>query len=133
MNHRVGRVVFALLVGLAVAVYSYQWITNPAPRLERQQETQVVEQSRLLLRSLLAVEGLQIVDALAPDRKVGKVYVYAEGPGWAVSGYYRRNDQAPWYPYLLTMTEELELVSFKAQDPMLIDQAAADPRLEIVR
>lgn len=132
MSHRVGRVVFALIVGLAVAVYSYQWITNPAPREERQQEMRVVEQSRVLLRTVLADDGIEIVDPLAPDRKVGKVYVYPEGPGWAVSGYYRRNDQAPWRPYLLTMTEELALVRLKAKDPILSDPAAADPQLEII-
>lgn len=123
---------FALCVGLAAAVASYQWITNPAPREERQQEMQVVEQSRVLLRSLLADDDIGIVDPLAPDRKVGKVYVYAEGPGWAVSGYYRRDDQSPWRPYLMTMTRELELVRLKAQDPQLSDRAAADSRLDVV-
>ncbi len=132
MNHRIGRAVFALAVGLAVTFYSYQWITNPAPRLERAQEEQVVETSRLVLRSLLASESLELVDPLSPDRKVGKVYVYAEGPGWAVSGYYRRNDADDWHPYLMTFSEGLELLRLKAKDALLVSLAADDPRLEIL-
>ena len=132
MNHRIGRVVFALAVGLAVTFYAYQWITNPAPRLERAQEEQVVEMSRLVLRSLLASESLELVDPLSPDRKVGKVYVYAEGPGWAVSGYYRRNDADDWHPYLMTFSEGLELLRLKAKDALLVSLAADDPRLEIL-
>lgn len=132
MNHRIGRAIFALAIGLAVAIYSYQWITNPAPRMERAQEEQVVEASRIVLRSLLASGLLQIVDPLSPDRKVGKVYVYAEGPGWAVSGYYRRNDTDDWHPYLMILSEDLELLRLKARDALLVSLTADDPRLEIL-
>lgn len=132
MNHRIGRAIFALAIGLAVAFYSYQWITNPAPRMERAQEEQVVETSRIVLRSLLASGSLEIVDPLSPDRKVGKVYVYAEGPGWAVSGYYRRNDTDDWHPYLMTLSEGFELLRLKAKDALLVSLAADDPRLEIL-
>lgn len=132
MNHRLGRAVFALAVGLAVAVYSYQWITNPKPRAERAEEEQVVEMSRIVLRSLLASDTLEIVDPLSPDRKVGKVYVYAERSGWAVSGYYRRDEKDDWHPYLMTLTDGRELLRLKARDSMLVNQAAGDPRLEIL-
>lgn len=132
MNHRIGRAIFALVVGLAVAVYSYQWITSPELRAERATEERVVETSRIVLRSVLASDALEIVDPLSPDRKVGKVYVYAEDPGWAVSGYYRRGDEDGWHPYLMTLTARLELVRLKAQDAGLLDRAAADPRLEIL-
>lgn len=131
MDHRIGRIVFALVVGLAVAVFSYQWITNPAPRTARAVEEQVVEDSRLQLRAIVVADALEIVDPLSPNRKVGKVYVYAEGPGWAVSGYYRRNEEDRWHPYLLTLTEDLQLVRLKAEDSRLIDQAKSDPRLDI--
>jgi len=132
MNHRIGRVIFAFGVGLLVAFYSYQWITNPKPRAERAAEEQVVERSRIELRSLLAEDSLEIVDPLSPDRKVGKVYVYAEGPGWAVSGYYRRGEQDAWHPYLITLTDGLEFVRLKAKDALLLNQAAGDTRLEVV-
>lgn len=124
-------ILFGLLVGLAVALYSYQWITDPEPRAARALQEQVVEVSRMWLESMLAVEGVEIVDALAPNRKVGKVYVYAEAPGWAVSGYYRRGEQDPWHPYLMTLSAELELALLKVQDPLLADRAAGDPRLEV--
>lgn len=119
MNHRIGRSVFSLVVGLAVAVVAYQWITDPAPRQQRQIEEQAVLASRELLLSAVGVELLEIVDPLAPDRKVGKVYIYAEEPGWAVSGYYRRDESDPWHPYLLNMTTEFELHAFKAEDAAL--------------
>ena len=132
MNHRVGRAVFSLVVGLVVAVFSYRWITNPAPRIERAQEEQVVEVSRALLSSIVASDALQIVDPLAPDRKVGKVYVYAEGPGWAVSGYYRRHEADRWHPYLANLSQDLKLVRLKVQDAGLMEQATDNAALEIV-
>ncbi|MBT8091106.1 MAG: hypothetical protein KJO01_12950 [Gammaproteobacteria bacterium] len=131
MNHRIGRVLFALFVGLAVAVVSFKWITDPAPRAERAREEQVVQMSRSLLASVVESDSLEIVDPLAPNRKVGKVYVFAETPGWAVSGYYRRSDGDRWHPYLMNLTETLELDRLKVQDEALAEPAAADPRLEI--
>ena len=131
MNHRIGRNVFGFAVGLVVATLAYQWITDPNPRGERAQEEQAVEVSRTLLGAIVAAEDIDIVDPLAPNRKVGKVYVYAEPPGWAVSGYYRRNDRDGWHPYLMTMTPEFELHSLKVSDPELADKAAADARLEV--
>lgn len=119
MNHRIGRSLFALVVGLGVAIYAYQWITNPVPREQRQIEEKAVQASRELLVSEVGVEALEIVDPLAPNRKVGKVYVYAEAPGWAVSGYYRRDEDDRWHPYLLNMTADLELHAFIAEDTAL--------------
>ena len=132
MNHRVGRAVFSLVVGLAVAVFAYRWITNPAPRIERAREEQVVEVSRSLLTTIVASDALQIVDPLSPDRKVGKVYVYAEGPGWAVSGFYKRDEADRWSPYLMILGPDLTLVRLKVQDAGLVEQAADNPALEIV-
>lgn len=132
MNHRIARLVFALAVGLALAVYSYQWISSPKPRAERAKEEQVVMTSRSLLRALLSADSLQLVDPLSPNRTVGKAYVYAEGPGWAVSGFYRRDDDDSWHPYLMTLTEELDLVRLKAKDATLASEAAGDARLEIL-
>ena len=117
MNHRVGRSLFALAVGLTVAVLSYQWITNPVPRERRQAEESAVLAARLALRELVGQEDLEIVDPLAPNRKVGKVYVYAEAPGWAVSGHYRRDEDGPWHAYLIYLTTELTPDSLKTDDP----------------
>lgn len=119
MNHRVGRSIFALVVGLAVAVFAYQWITDPGPREQRQAEERAVHVSRELLVAAVGAESLEIVDPLAPNRKVGKVYIYAENPGWAVSGYYRRDEGDRWHPYLLNMTADLELHAFNAEDVAL--------------
>jgi hypothetical protein len=119
MNHRVGQSLFALVVGLAVAVFAYQWITDPAPREQRQVEERAVLASRDLLVSAVGVSSLEIIDPLAPNRKVGKVYIYAEEPGWAVSGYYRRDEDDRWHPYLLSMTADLELHALKTEDAAL--------------
>ncbi len=131
VNHRIARSFFALVVGLIAAVVVYQWITNPQPRAERAQEEQVVQIARSRLADMLGSDGLEIVDPLAPNRKVGKVYVYAEAPGWAVSGYYRRSEADRWHPYLMTMTADLELQRLKVQDEALAIRAATDPTLEV--
>lgn len=130
MNHRVGRVLFALVVGLVAFFGSYHWITNPAPRAERAAQETAVQSARTALVEILDAGDLEIVDPLAPNRKVGKVYVYAEPPGWAVSGYYRRGEQDRWHPYLVTLDEVLSPAHVKVQDPLLVDRAADDPRLE---
>ena len=117
MNHTVGRSVFALGIGLIVAVFAFQWITDPAPRAQRAAEEQAVTAARELLREAVGSPDIEIVDPLSPDRKVGKVYVYAESPGWAVSGYYRHEEEAPWRPYLVRMTEDLALHSTKTDGP----------------
>jgi len=116
MNHRIGRTLFALGVGLAVAVLAFQWITDPLPRERRQAEENAVQASRELLREALGELDLEIVDPLAPNRKVGKVYIYVESPGWAISGHYRRNEADRWHAYLIHLDGDLRLHAFKAQD-----------------
>lgn len=133
MNHRIGRGLFALLVGISVAIFSFKWITDPDPRMQRAREEQVVQVSRSLLATKLGSDSLEIVDPLAPNRKVGKVYVFAETPGWAVSGYYRRSDEDRWHPYLMLLSDNLELHRLKVQDETLAARAAGDPTLEISR
>jgi len=132
MNHRVGRILFALAVGAVVFFASYRWVTDPGPRAERAAQEQAVRSARTALVEVLDVRDLQIIDPLAPNRKVGKVYVYAEPPGWAVSGYYRRGDEDQWRPYLATLDEALSLLKLKVQDPVIDEQAASDPRLEAI-
>jgi len=133
MNHRIGRIVFALVIGSLVASFSYRWITNSEGRVERAVQVSVVELSREYLRSAVGIDSLEIVDPLAPNRKAGKEYVYAEGDGWAVSGYYRRDEDDRWHPYLMTLNSDQSLGFLKLQDrdPQLIQRATSDPLLEV--
>ena len=132
MNHRIGRNLFALAVGLAVAIFAYQWAGDPEPQARRVAEERAVEAARVALGAVVDGDALEIVDPLAPNRKVGKVYVYAEPPGWAVSGFYRRNEKDRWHPYLLTMNEELQVLGLKVQDASLAETANASDILEVV-
>jgi len=120
VNHRIGRNLFGLVVGLVVATLAFQWITDPAPRAQRADEEQAVQVSRSLLREAVGVSDLEIVDPLSPDRKVGKVYIYAETPGWAISGHYRRDEDDRWHPYLMHITTGLEMHALKADDSALV-------------
>ncbi len=132
MNHRVGRNLFGLVVGLGVAILAYQWISDPQPRAQRAQEEQAVHAARQLLSAAVEADALEIVDPLAPNRKVGKVYVYEEPPGWAVSGYYRRSDADRWHPFLLTMNGAFELQGLKVKDAAMAGRAGESPLIEIV-
>ena len=134
MNHRVGSIIFGLVVGLAIAVLAYQWVTDPAKRLERAEQERVVELSREILQQTLAIHDLQVVDPLAPQRKVGKVYIYPLENGWELSGYYRRDDDDRWHPYLLELSSGLSLRSLKVRDTDggLAQIAAMNPLVEVL-
>ncbi len=134
MNHRVVSIIFGLVVGLAIAVLAYQWVTDPAKRLERAEQERVVELSREILQQTLAIHDLQVVDALAPQRKVGKVYIYPLENGWELSGYYRRDDDDRWHPYLLVLSSGLSLRSLKVGDTDggLAQIAAMNPLVEVL-
>ena len=120
MNHDVGRVVFAVAVGLLVAVLSYRWIMNTEPRNQRMQEEAVVSEARFLLQSTLDIGALEIVDPLSPDRVVGKTYVYPRADGWDVSGFYRRDENDLWHPYLIALDANLALVHLRVSDCALL-------------
>ncbi len=132
MNHRIARLVFAFGVGFAVAFVAFKWITNPAPRAERQLEESVVLAARQLLSETLSIDGIEVVDPLLTNRKVGKTYVYRSESGWEVSGFYRRPDGDRWHPFLMALDESRALVRLKVGDRDLIERAATDPRLEAV-
>lgn len=133
MDHRAGSAIFALLMGLLVVYLSFQWVTNPEGREQRSLEVAVVESSRAIIATVIDTETLEIVDSLSPNRKVGKVYVYPEGEGWAVSGYYRREEGDRWHAYLMLLRADHELISLKLQDksPQLLKRAESDPLLEM--
>lgn len=132
MNHRIARLAFGLGVGLIVAFMAFKWITNPEPRAERQLEETVVAASRQHLGATLASASVELVDPLSPDRKVGKSYVYRAGDGWEVSGYYRRDENDRWHPYLITLDASNAMTHLKVQDSMLRESAAQNELLEIV-
>ena len=87
--------------------------------------------SRLLLEATLGLGKLEVVDPLRPDRVVGKAYVYPAGQGWEVSGYYRRNSQDLWHPYLLTMDASQMLVQLKISDTALLGRDG-EAQLEVL-
>jgi len=132
MNHRIARLAFGLGVGLIVAFMAFKWITNPEPRAERQLEEIVVAASRQNLGATLASASVELVDPLSPDRKVGKTYVYRAGDGWEVSGYYRRDQNDRWHPYLMTLDASNAMTHLKVQDSTLRESAEQNKLLEIV-
>ena len=134
MNHRIGRLLFGFVVGLLVAVFSFQWVTDPGRRVERALQESVVVTARDVLEAALAVGKLEVVDPLAADRRVGKSYVYRTAGGWEVSGYYRRSDNDRWHPYLMRLDNSMALAQLKVRDPdpALVDRAADQLQLEVV-
>ncbi|MDG2107279.1 MAG: hypothetical protein P8J74_01325 [Woeseiaceae bacterium] len=131
MNHRIGSIGFSLLVGLVVAFLSFKWIMNPEGREERVLQVAAVESSRLYITELVNADSLEIVDPVSPNRKVGKVYIYPEGSAWSVSGFYRRNKEDTWHPYLINIAEDHSLISLKLKDIYFVERAANDPLLEL--
>ncbi|MCH7829839.1 MAG: hypothetical protein IIB75_04655 [Proteobacteria bacterium] len=133
MNHRLGRTAFALLAGLLVAYLSYQWITNPEGRAERALQVNVVAAARTVLNAAIGAGPLEIVDPVAPNRRVGKAYIYREGENWAVSGHYRRGEGDRWHAYLMLLGPDDAVLSLKVQDtdPQLIERAVTNQQLEV--
>jgi hypothetical protein len=122
MNHRIVRLVFGFSVGLLLALLAYRWVADTGPRIERQEQERVVVASRLHLDSTLNLGQLTIVDPLSPDRVVGKAYVYPAGENWEVSGFYRRDDQDLWHPYIVTLDAATKLLHLKISDTALLSR-----------
>ncbi|ANO51265.1 hypothetical protein [Woeseia oceani] len=130
LNHRVVSRIVAIGFGLLLAMYSYQRITDPLPKEQRRQEEQVVMAAREILLSYVGRERtVDLVDPVAPDRKVGKVYIYPTDDGWQVSGHYRRDNEMRWHPWLMTLNKQHGLIALDVQDssPDLVSIAAVDP------
>lgn len=133
MNHRKGSLLFAVAVGIIVALLSYRWISDPAPKMERERQEHAVVESRRLLAATLSISDLELVDPLAPNRKVGKVYIYPAADGWEISGFYRRGENDRWHPYLMSLSQSLALESIKVRDSevALVDRAENNPKLNV--
>jgi hypothetical protein len=135
MSHGIVRLVVAFAVGLAVAVVAYQRVTDPEPARQRAAEEAAVLEARKILDVYIGGgPDLQIVDPLAPDRIVGKVYVYPTDAGFDVSGHYRRHADDPWHPFLLRLDRESTLLelSVRDDDANLLQRSESDPRLRVV-
>jgi hypothetical protein len=133
-SHRLTKAIVALAIGLAVALYAFQFATDPRTADQRAEEEATVHAARDILHGYIAPEGsLEIVDPLAPNRAIGKVYIYPSGEGFEVSGYYRRGEGAFWHPFLMKLDAESRLVelSVRDTDAGLARRALADPKLVV--
>ena len=134
MTHRIVQWVVALAVGVFLALVAYQRATDPEPAAVKAFEEQLVTESRLHLTDIVLPGGtLQIVDPLAPDRLIGKTYVWPNEAGWQVSGHYRRDPGDTWHPYLMQFDANRNLLSvgLKDSDAALAQRAAEDKRIKI--
>ncbi len=135
INHKVVRPLVAVTVGLVLALYSYQRITDPEPGLQKVREEGIVMVARDILQSYVSPGNvIEIVDALSPASKVGKVYIYPTDDGWELSGHYRRDENDRWHPYLMALNEDAGLKSLAVQDgnDRLIGMSAQDPKFSAV-
>jgi hypothetical protein len=135
ISHRISRLVFAFAVGILVAVYSYRFVTDPGPAQERAREEAAVMAARQIITRYVAPgTHPEIVDPLAPDRVVGKSYVYPAGDGWDISGFYRRNPPDRWHPFLISVDANLSLASLSVRDTdaALAALAQSDPLFTVL-
>jgi hypothetical protein len=94
INHKAIRPLVAVAIGLVLALYSYQRVTDPEPGLQKAREEGIVMVARDILQSYVSPGNpIEIVDALSPASKVGKVYIYPTDDGWELSGHYRRDER----------------------------------------
>ncbi|MBT3426810.1 MAG: hypothetical protein HOL98_03040 [Gammaproteobacteria bacterium] len=126
------RIIFGIMVGILVAVFSYQWITDSSRRVERGIEESVVFEVRALLAETLALKDLEIVDPVDSNREAGKSYVYRTATGWQVSGHYRRQEEDPWQQFLMNLDEDVTLLNLLVDDPEIVEQARVNPALEVI-
>ncbi len=132
--HRVIRLVVAFAVGIFLALYSFERISDPEPALQRAREEAVVLSAREILKSYVSTGvEIEVVDPLATDRDVGKSYIYPTDTGWEVSGHYRRYATDRWHPFLMSLDANVELVSLAVRDDNVNIGATAadDPKFSV--
>lgn len=133
-HHRIIRLVIAFAVGIFLALYSFERISDPEPARQRAQEESVVLEAREILKDYVALgKQVEIVDPLATDRGVGKSYIYPSDSGWEVSGHYRRYGSDTWHPFLMSLNAQVQLVSLSVRDDSedIAAVARADPKFSI--
>lgn len=129
-SHRFTKMLVAFGIGFALALYAFHFATDPRTAEQRAAEEATVYTARGILQRYISPGGpLEIVDPLAPDRAIGKVYIYPSGDGFEVSGYYRRGEGDFWHPFLMKLDAESRLVelSVRDTDPGLRRRAGEDP------
>lgn len=134
MKHRIIRLFIAFALGIFLAFYAYERISDPEPAMQRAREEAVVLAARDLLESMVAFDGqIQTVDPLATDRAIGKSYIYPTDDGWEVSGHYRRLGSDRWHPFLMKLDSNVQLVSLlvRDDDERVIEAARDDPKLSV--
>ena len=100
-----------------MSLYVYQYVSDRQPILQRAKEESVVISSREILHNYVSPRNnIEIVDPVSPNRSVGKVYIYPTDDGWEVSGYYRRNQNDLWHPYLMLLNGDAGLILLTVQD-----------------
>lgn len=133
-KHRIIRLVVAFAIGIFLALYSFERISDPEPARQRAREESVVLSAREILKSYVAGEmQIEIVDPLATNRSVGKSYIYPADDGWEVSGHYRRYASDRWHPFLMTLDTNVSLVSLSVRDDdeKIVAIAADDPKFSV--
>ena len=115
--HRIIRPVVAVSVGIVLALYAFERISDPKPARQRAREEAVVISAREILKSYVPADGeIEIADPLASNRVAGKVYIYPTDNGWEVSGHYRRSEADYWHPFLMSLNANVELLSLSVRD-----------------
>ena len=134
MMHRIISIVIAFALGIFLAFFSYERISDPNRGVERAREEAVVLAARDILRSYIPGD-IEIVDPLAKNRAVGKVYIYPADDGWEVSGHYRRDKSDRWHPFLMALDANAALVMLSVRDDneRLAATATNDARLSVAR
>jgi len=119
MMQKIGGLVFALSVGLALAWFAYQSKPTPEQRAARQVEEAMVMRAREAVRRDLSAggEAVQIVDPLNTNRAAGKSYVYPVEDGYEVSGYFRRGPGEFWMPWIVRLDGDGKLVELRFVGP----------------
>ena len=116
-HHRIISLVVAFAIGIFLALYSFERISDPEPALQRAREEAVVLSAREILKAYVSPSvEIEIVDPLSTDRVVGKSYIYPVENGWEVSGHYRRYATDRWHPFLMSLDTNVKLLSLTVRD-----------------
>jgi hypothetical protein len=104
-HHRIIRLVIAFAIGIFLALYSFERISDPEPGMQRAREEAVVLSAREILKSYVSPDTeIEIVDPLATDR-----------------------------PFLMLLDSNVQLVSLSVRDDSekVIAAARENPKLSV--
>ena len=134
-HHRYLKWIFAFVVGFGLAFWAFDRATDPEPTRQKALQIAIVEEARIVLTSYVWPDGrLEYVDPIRPDRVVGKTYIWPDGDNWDISGYYRRDEDDDWHPFLMKLDPELRLISLAVKDTneRLIGLSSQDEKFSAV-